>query len=100
MATDSREPDGTGERERLVHDLMTAIAVAKGNTQLLQRRFVRKEGVRLPGAAGGDAVRLSEGLERIDAALSAAAEAGHALIDHARAVEARASRGLPGPDGT
>lgn len=99
MPTDGRESDSAGGSERLVHDLMTALAIAKGNTQLLQRRLARARGPRSAGTTDGLAdARLGEGLARIDAALAVAVAAGRALIDHARATEAMASPRQPGSD--
>ena len=101
MATDGSESDSIGGSEPLIHDLMTALAVAKGNTQLIQRRFAGARRVGSLSATGvlNDA-ELSERMERIDAAIAAAIDAGRALIDYARTLEKCAADGQAGPDET
>jgi signal transduction histidine kinase len=67
--------------DRLAHDLRTAIAVAKGNAQMLQRYLGHPD--------APDRARIRAGLERIDSALTAAAGAIDALARRASAARTR-----------
>ncbi len=91
---------GSGDKvARMTHELMTALAVAKGNTQVLRRRAGRPGTIGEPGQDGGfgtlDPAQLAGGLDQIDAALNAAAAASYAMIAHIRASGAVA---LPAPE--
>lgn len=101
MAPDDREPDPPrpdvpGGIDRLAHDLMTALAVAKGNAQLLRRRSDRLDPTGTIGAL--DEARLRDGLDRIVAALDAAVGASIALIAHGRKRPEREPPETGGPD--
>lgn len=93
MASDERAPGVSGETAQRAHDLMTALAIARGNAQLLRRRAGREASSGATGPTGAigdlDADRLREGLHRIEAALTAAIDAGAALIRHAEEIDAR-----------
>lgn len=80
MPTASARP--TEEVDRLAHDLRTAIAVAKGNAQLLQRLLRHPEAL--------DRARLRTGLVRIDDALTAATGAIDTLTRRASTATTRA----------
>ncbi len=92
MASDDGPPPTMDGADSLAHDLMTALAIIKGNAQLLRRRAARPGdpgGTRTPDAIGDlDGERLGTGLHRIDVGLEAAIAAGIALIQFAKSQEA------------
>lgn len=77
----ARPAEDVDQVDRLAHDLRTAIAVAKGNAQMLQRYLKHPD--------APDRARLGTGLERIDTALTAASGAIDALARRAGASKAR-----------